>query len=380
MCVWRWYLVFHTHTCVCVYVRPFLFPWCVDSCFPSAKSRHLFPGLAPSGACSSSKVWKPKSHQLRRNSSRFHATTCAVRFNRLSIAGWRHFRNQNSRDVGMLGIPSGDFNIATMVRFWMIYPLQMTFHSYVSYVTLLKDTEGYLTYGPYGPYGFSFLQISPQNMASLARHGTIPLWYLNGSLHAVIDWTSGHCSSKYLNWTSYLRHISAGESDRHHLVKFFLLPHDFSFLFHPIPQNEISTCGLVLGLFTLDSGTGGDWIIRGMAFYNTCLILFPPVVVDVAIYWYLLWNCPQWWDLHSQQLLDSPTITMGSPTPRRRLRGIEASPMRTHSNLRLIHGIHRRGPPSPSENPQFCEAPPVLFVGLKTPEYQKKSPIPCKKP
>jgi hypothetical protein len=99
----------------------------------------------------------------------------------------------------MLGIPSGDFNIATMVRFWMIYPLQMTFHSYVSYVTLLKDTEGYLTYGPYGPYGFSFLQISPQNMASLARHGTIPLWYLNGSLHAVIDWTSGHCSSKYLN-------------------------------------------------------------------------------------------------------------------------------------------------------------------------------------
>lgn len=276
MCVWRWYLVFHTHTCVCVYVRPFLFPWCVDSCFPSAKSRHLFPGLAPSGACSSSKVWKPKSHQLRRNSSRFHATTCAVRFNRLSIAGWRHFRNQNSRDVGMLGIPSGDFNIATMVRFWMIYPLQMTFHSYVSYVTLLKDTEGYLTYGPYGPYGFSFLQISPQNMASLARHGTIPLWYLNGSLHAVIDWTSGHCSSKYLNWTSYLRHISAGESDRHHLVKFFLLPHDFSFLFHPIPQNEISTCGLVLGLFTLDSGTGGDWIIRGMAFYNTCLILFPP--------------------------------------------------------------------------------------------------------
>ena len=103
MCVWRWYLVFHTHTCVCVYVRPFLFPWCVDSCFPSAKSRHLFPGLAPSGACSSSKVWKPKSHQLRRNSSRFHATTCAVRFNRLSIAGWRHFRIQNSRDVGMLG-------------------------------------------------------------------------------------------------------------------------------------------------------------------------------------------------------------------------------------------------------------------------------------
>ena len=162
------------------------------------------------------------------------------------------------------------FNIATMVRFWMIYPLQMTFHSYV---TLLKDTEGYLTYGP---YGFSFLQISPQNMASLARHGTIPLWYLNGSLHAVIDWTSGHCSSKYLNWTSYLRHISAGESDRHHLVKFFLLPHDFSFLFHPIPQNEISNCGLVLGLFTLDSGTGGDWIIRGPAFYNTCLILFPP--------------------------------------------------------------------------------------------------------
>ena len=215
-------------------------------------------------------------------------------------------------------------------------------------------------------------------MASLARHGTIPLWYLNGSLHAVIDWTSGHCSSKYLNWTSYLRHISAGESDRHHLVKFFLLPHDFSFLFHPIPQNEISNCGLVHGSIHVGFGYRGRLNNQGTGLLQYLFnIVSPPVVVDVAIYWYLLWNCPQWWDLHSQQLLDFPT--MGSPTPRRRLRGIEASPMRTHSNLRLIHGIHRRGPPSPSENPQFYEAPPVLFVGLKTPEYQKKKyPIPCK--
>ena len=59
--------------------------------------------------------------------------------------------------------------------------------------------------------------------------------------------------------TISLAYLYIGESNLTNVIWPSGLPHDFSFLFHPIPPKmKIPTCSLVLDLFILGSGIGGD--------------------------------------------------------------------------------------------------------------------------